>query len=45
MVERVESGNEGEVIDELKVRKRKLNFFVNEIFVIMENVKNYFVVI
>ena len=35
--ERVESGNEGEVTDESKARKRKPNFSVNEISVITEN--------
>ncbi|XP_068712823.1 t-SNARE domain-containing protein 1-like [Montipora foliosa] len=45
MAERVESGNEGEVTDESKARKRKPNFSVNEIFVITENVKNHLAVI
>lgn len=45
MAERVESGNEGEVTDESKARKRKPNFSVNEISVITENVKNHLAVI
>ena len=45
MAERVESGNEGEVTDESKERKRKPNFSVNEISVITENVKNHLAVI
>ena len=41
----MESGNEGEVTDESKARKRKPNFSVNEISVITENVKNHLAVI
>ena len=45
MAERVESGNETEVTDESKARKRKPKFSVNEISVIAENVKNHLAVI
>ena len=41
----MESGNEREVTDELKARKRKPNFSMNEISVITENVKNHLAVI
>ena len=39
------SGNEGEVTDESKARKRKPNFSINKISVITENVKNHLAVI
>ena len=45
MAERVESGNEGEITDESKARKRRTHFSVNEISVITENVKNHLAVI
>ena len=45
MAESVESGNEREVTDESKARKRKPNFSMNEISVITENVKNHLAVI
>ena len=41
----MESGNEREVTDESKARKRKPNFSMNEISVITENVKNHLAVI
>ncbi|XP_067044411.1 t-SNARE domain-containing protein 1-like [Acropora muricata] len=45
MAESVESGDEREVTDESKARKRKPNFSMNEIAVITENVKNHLAVI